>query len=45
MGIKIFYFSATGNSLQIALNIEEELENCVIQSMAEDIIRSCGGME
>jgi len=34
MSIKIFYFSATGNSLQIARNIEEELENCAIQSMA-----------
>ncbi|RKD31827.1 EFR1 family ferrodoxin [Lacrimispora algidixylanolytica] len=34
MRIKIFYFSATGNSLQIARNIAEELENCVIQSMA-----------
>lgn len=34
MGIKIFYFSATGNSLQIARNIAEELENCVIQSMS-----------
>ena len=34
MDIKIFYFSATGNSLQIARNMEEELESCVIQSMA-----------
>lgn len=34
MGIKIFYFSTTGNSLQIARNIAEELENCIIQSMA-----------
>lgn len=34
MSTKIFYFSATGNSLQIARNIAEELENCVIQSMA-----------
>ena len=33
MGIKIFCFSATGNSLQIARNIAEELENCVIQTM------------
>lgn len=34
MGIKIFYFSATGNSLQIARNLAEELEDCVIQAMA-----------
>ena len=33
MGVNIFYFSATGNSLQIARNIAEELENCVIRPM------------
>jgi len=34
MGTKIFYFSATGNSLQIARNIADELENGVLLSMA-----------
>lgn len=37
MGIKIFYFSATGNSLQIARNIAGELENSEIKSMAAGI--------
>ncbi len=35
MNIILFYFSATGNSLQIARNIAKDLEDYVI----------CGGME
>ena len=45
MGIKIFYFSATGNSLQIARNIADELENSEIRSMAACIPNeSVGGL-
>jgi ferredoxin len=34
MGHKIYYFSATGNSLQIARQISRKLEDCTIKSMA-----------
>lgn len=34
MGSTIYYFSATGNSLEIAHQIAKELEDCTIKSMA-----------
>ena len=36
MGSTIYYFSATGNSLSIALQISEGLGNCAIQSMTAE---------
>jgi ferredoxin len=36
MGSTIYYFSATGNSLSIALQIAKGLGNCAIQSMAAE---------
>lgn len=45
MSIILFYFSATGNSLQIARNLAKDLENCVLQSMASsNFKRTVGGI-
>lgn len=37
MGSTIYYFSATGNSLSIALQIAKGLGNCAIQSMVAEL--------
>lgn len=44
MGTRIFYFSATGNSLQIARNIASEIESAVVLPIAgSKINKSVGG--
>ena len=35
MSSTIYYFSATGNSLEIALQIAKKVEDCTISSMAD----------
>ncbi len=37
MGVTIFYFSATGNSLEIARKIKKELKDCVIKPMVSKV--------
>lgn len=37
MGFTIFYFSATGNSLEIARKIAKELGDCIIKPMAAQV--------
>lgn len=37
MGFTIYYFSATGNSLEITRKIANELGDCIIRSMAEQM--------
>jgi len=45
MGTKIFYFSATGNSLQIARNIAKEMDNAVVLPIARsEINEPVGGV-
>lgn len=50
MGTKIFYFSATGNSLEIARNISQELKKelksvDIVSMVGEKIKKTVGGIE
>jgi flavodoxin len=45
MATRIFYFSATGNSLQIARNIAKEMDNAVVLPIAgSEINEPVGGL-
>ncbi|MCL2343948.1 MAG: flavodoxin domain-containing protein [Firmicutes bacterium] len=45
MNYTIFYFSATGNSLQIARMVAKNLKNCIVRSMTLSIPeKSFGGI-